>query len=427
MGILSGIKNFVIGDTSQQRDKVNAENWGNVSDAINNRSKALAYQSAMKDYFDKNPDQDSSAYKDVLSDDFLDDYSSAVNEANNYYTDQYTKNRWNELGKDGILSDTLRAVGQTASIGANALSSLRGGERDNWTDSGSYRNRRDVLSDIGAVAQTALELATAGAGIGAKTLGKTLAKGALTGAGYGVTNELMQNGKDTNMEQLATAAGVGGLMSAGLGAAGYGLGKLWNKYSSYVPSKSTVLTESNASAGAGNTMGAGSSDMAAYQEALNTLKNAGIDTSSDEAMKSSYRKAALKLHPDKIGGTGEEMSNLNSAMDTFKSLRDVVANAQSGTSSGATTVANTGPVVANTFLGKLKNFGLNVPNMGKDLANSKAGTTVSNLLKSKVGKAGVGLGGGLLLAKLLNNGGSSDGGLTDEELQELYNNYYGGY
>ena len=64
--------------------------------------------------------------------------------------------------------------------------------------------------------------------------------------------------------------------------------------------------------------------------------------------------------------------------------------------------------------------------MGKDIANTKAGTKVSNLLKTKKGKVGAGIGGGLLLAQLLRNNNSNSGEMSEEELNELYNYVYGG-
>ena len=75
---------------------------------------------------------------------------------------------------------------------------------------------------------------------------------------------------------------------------------------------------------------------------------------------------------------------------------------------------------------RVKAFGSNIPNMGRDLKNTKAGTKVSNLLKTKKGKVMAGAGGGLLLAQLLRNNNSNSGELSEEELNELYNYVYGG-
>ena len=87
-------------------------------------------------------------------------------------------------------------------------------------------------------------------------------------------------------------------------------------------------------------------------------------------------------------------------------------------------MANTGPV--RQSLGQqFSNFAGNIPNMRNDLANSKLGNRVSSLLKTKAGKVGAGVGGGLLLASLLSGGGNAQDELTDEELMQLYN-YYGG-
>ena len=60
------------------------------------------------------------------------------------------------------------------------------------------------------------------------------------------------------------------------------------------------------------------------------------------------------------------------------------------------------------------------------MGNTKAGTKVSSLLKTKKGKIGAGVGGGLLLAQLLRSRGNNTNGMSDEELAELYNYIYGG-
>ena len=134
-------------------------------------------------------------------------------------------------------------------------------------------------------------------------------------------------------------------------------------------------------------------------------------------MNKSFKKFAVSNHPDK-GGSTELFTKVNNAKTTYQ---DLLNNA------GATATANAAPVANNLdFLQRLKNFGSNVPNMGKDLANTKAGSKVANLLKTKKGKIGAGIGGGLLLAQLMRNNNSNSGEPSEEELQELYNYVYGG-
>ena len=79
-----------------------------------------------------------------------------------------------------------------------------------------------------------------------------------------------------------------------------------------------------------------------------------------------------------------------------------------------------------SFAEKLKNFGSNIPNMGRDLANTKVGTNIANLLKTKRGKVLLGGSAGLTLAGLMKNRNDNTGQLSDEEMQELYNYIYGG-
>lgn len=319
------------------------------------------------------------------------------------------RNRTNQLeaGKGlfsgvPILGDILSAPAQVVSAGKDLAES----GTSKW-DSG----KRDWLSDVGALGETALDVATLGAGsgatAGAKSLGKTIGKGAMLGAGYGLTGGLNEMGaKNFDLGRLATGTAIG----AGVGGGLAGLGGLWGKYSKPAPSSSTeIVPYSGATAGAGN---------AEYQNALNTLKNAGLDTTSTETLDKSFKKFAKTNHPD-LGGSAELFTSVNNAKNTYQ---DLLKNAGKATTSA--TPVYTAP--AQTFSQKLKNFGSNIPNMGRDLKNTKAGTRVSNLLKTKKGKVGAGIGGGLLLAQLLRNNNSNPDELSEEELNELYNYVYGG-
>ncbi len=299
-----------------------------------------------------------------------------------------------------VIGDLLSAPTQVVSAGKD----LAEGGLSKWQN-----GKRDWLSDIGALGETALDVATLGSGATAKTLGKTIGKGAALGAGYGLTGGLNEMGaKNFDLGQLALntsiGAGVGGALSGGL----YGLGKVWNKYSQPAPSKSTDLIPYSGGANTNST---------AYQDALNTLKGYGLDSNDvSGTLKKAYHNASRATHPDKGGS--------QAAFETIQDAYNVL------NGKGGATKATTAPIATTpnlSFREKLKNFGSNVPNMGKDLANTKAGTKVANLLKTKKGKVLAGAGGGLLLAQLMkNNNNSNSGELTDEELQELYNYIYGG-
>lgn len=299
-----------------------------------------------------------------------------------------------------VIGDLLSAPTQVVSAGKD----LAEGGLSKWQN-----GKRDWLSDVGALGETALDVATLGSGATAKTLGKTIGKGAALGAGYGLTGGLNEMGaKNFDLGQLALntgiGAGVGGALSGGI----YGLGKAWNKYSQPAPSKSTDLIPYSGGANTNST---------AYQDALNTLKGYGLDSNDvSGTLKKAYHNASRATHPDKGGS--------QAAFETIQDAYNVL------NGKGGATKATTAPIATTpnlSFREKLKNFGSNIPNMGKDLANTKAGTKVANLLKTKKGKVLAGAGGGLLLAQLMkNNNNSNSGELTDEELQELYNYVYGG-
>lgn len=299
-----------------------------------------------------------------------------------------------------VIGDLLSAPTQVVSAGKD----LAEGGLSKWQS-----GKRDWLSDVGALGETALDVATLGSGATAKTLGKTIGKGAAMGAGYGLTGGLNEMGaKNFDLGQLALntgiGAGVGGALSGGI----YGLGKAWNKYSQPAPSKSTDLIPYSGGANTNST---------AYQDALNTLKGYGLDSNDvSGTLKKAYHNASRATHPDKGGS--------QAAFETIQDAYNVL------NGKGGATKATTAPIATTpnlSFGEKLKNFGSNIPNMGKDLANTKAGTKVANLLKTKKGKVLAGAGGGLLLAQLMkNNNNSNSGELTDEELQELYNYVYGG-
>ena len=299
-----------------------------------------------------------------------------------------------------VIGDLLSAPTQVVSAGKD----LAEGGLSKWQS-----GKRDWLSDVGALGETALDVATLGSGATAKTLGKTIGKGAALGAGYGLTGGLNEMGaKNFDLGRLALStgigAGVGGALSGGI----YGLGKAWNKYSQPAPSKSTDIVPYSGGANTNST---------AYQDALNTLKGYGLDSNDvSGTLRKAYHKASIATHPDKGGS--------QAAFETIQDAYNVL-NGKGGATKAATAPIATTPNLS--FREKLKNFGSNIPNMGKDLANTKAGTKVANLLKTKKGKVLAGAGGGLLLAQLMkNNNNSNSGELTDEELQELYNYVYGG-
>ena len=320
---------------------------------------------------------------------------------------QYTgsmRNRTNQLEASKGLFSGVPVIGGLLSAPAQAVSAgkdLFESGTSKW-DSG----KRDAVSDIGAVGETALDLATLGTGMGAKTALGTIGKSAALGAGYGLTGGLNEIGKDTDLGTLALQTGLGGAIGGGIAGLGYGAGKLWNKYAKTSPSKELAIYNG------GNAQGG------AYQDALNTLKGAGLDTTNPETLNKSFKKWVVQNHPDR-GGSTELFQNVSGAKKLYQDALNGKASAT------ASQVANAGPV-RQSMGQQFRNLAGNIPNMRNDLANSKLGNRVSSLLKTKAGKVGAGVGGGLLLASLLKGRGNSQDELTDEELMQLYNNYGGG-
>lgn len=314
------------------------------------------------------------------------------------------RNRTNQLEASKGLFSGVPVIGGLLSAPAQAVSAgkdLFESGTSKW-DSG----KRDAVSDIGAVGETALDLATLGTGMGAKTALGTIGKSATLGAGYGLTGGLNEMGKDTDLGTLAMQTGLGGAIGGGIAGLGYGAGKLWNKYAKTSPSKELAIYNG------GNAQGG------AYQDALNTLKGAGLDTTNPETLNKSFKKWVVQNHPDR-GGSTELFQNVSGAKKLYQDALNGKASAT------ASQVANAGPV-RQSIGQQFRNFAGNIPNMRNDLANSKLGNRVSSLLKTKAGKVGAGVGGGLLLASLLRGGGNAQDELTDEELMQLYNNYGGG-
>lgn len=319
------------------------------------------------------------------------------------------RERTNQLNAGKGLFSGIPLVGELLSAPAQVVSAGK-----DLAESGTTKwqnGQRDWLSDLGALGETGIDIATlgsaSGAKAGAKTLGKTIGKGALLGAGYGFTGSLNDMGAknfDAGRLGLSTALGAG--IGGGIAGAGYGLGKAWNKYSQPAPSTSTeIIPYNGANAGATN---------AEYQNALNTLREAGIDTTSPETVNKTFKKFSIVNHPDK-GGSEALFKEVNNAKTLYQ---DFLNNAGKAT---AENVAYTAPELS--FKQKLKNFGSNIPNMGKDLKKAASGTKVAGLLKTKKGKIGAGIGGGLLLAQLMNSKKNNNQEMSDEE---LYNYIYGG-
>lgn len=329
------------------------------------------------------------------------------------------RNRTNQLEAGKGLFSGIPIVGDILSAPAQVVSAGK-----DLAESGTSKwenGKRDWLSDVGALGETALDVATLGAGsgatAGAKSLGKSIGKGAMLGAGYGLTGGLNEMGaKNFDLGRLATGTAIG----AGVGGGLAGLGRAWKKYAP------TTRTETITTAG----------DTTPYQEALNTLKNNATGARYSDVVTNLPTTQGLDLARINLNNLDEK-----TLKDMFRSGVKNVSN--KGANEMTTTLTNsknllqdflkngvpsstTTTTVPLSKMERVKAFGSNIPNMGRDLKNTKAGTKVSNLLKTKKGKVLAGAGGGLLLAQLLRNNNSNPDEMSEEELNELYNYVYGG-
>ena len=416
------LKDFFIGKTKDdymgEYNKSIKDTKQAQADAVYQQYQDKALYDANKDYFEKAGVSDPFAYsynKDGKWSNSLQDTIKTYDDYLGQLTAEKDKvarqQKYNIFG-DGLIGSTLKPFHQVGTgiqdLATSGISKWQSGERD-------------LLSDLGAAGEVALEVlpftkAGKALGVGAKSLGGALKNGALMGAGYGASSALSDMGaQDFDLGQLLTRTAIGGGMGAGMNALSHGVGKVWNKYSQPAPSKSTEIIKVGKSP-----------DVGEYQNYLKTLTDNGVDTSSYDAFKKTARKAVSSHHPDR-GGDEKVFKALNNAYEAFGKSNDEKM-FQDALSKATAPVGNAMPMSTTlpnqSFKQKLGNFRSNLPNMRKDIANSKvgkaAGNVTSKLLKSKTGKLGLGLGSGLLLSKLM-NGGSGNTDLNQMTEEELYN------
>ena len=407
-------------------------------------AKKTSYKDALKDkYYNEgiqsNYDRIYGGLNDYLDENYSGGarkYKSDIMQQNqlkqNQSTEAYKQGRNNYFG-NGLVGSLLNPIAQTATgIGDLAGLALSGGKYNAWDKSQNELGvSRDIGSDVGALGETALtvipmargaSLAKAGKAVKAgtatakqaarvaaskmpKTLGQKVAAGALGGAGFGAAGSLREMGfENFDPNQFALSTAVGGAVGGGLA----GLGSLWDKYTQPAPAKPSTSKELIPYTGGANV------NSGEYQNALNTLKEAGLDTTNPETLSKSFKKWAAKNHPD-LGGSAKDFTKVNNAKISYQKLYDMASKGGVPTtpvSSVATDIPK-------------QSFGQKLSNLKANVANTKAGAKASKFLKTKKGKVTAGIGGGLLLSQLLRNKGNQND-LSDEELAELYNYIYGG-
>lgn len=419
MGIIS---NLLFGDNSNKtsyKDAATQKAYNQISAATFDRQ-----YGDMTDYLNENYSGGARAFKT--------NYLTGLEDNAKNSIAQYKAGKNNYFG-NGLIGTLLNPIAQTVGgIGDLAALGLSGGKVNAWDGSKDYiGDKRDIGSDLGALGETALtvlpmarslKVAKAGKAVNAakaagnviepgtklakqaalweksqlpKSIGQKMAAGSLFGAGYGATGSL----RDMGFENFdAGQFGLSTALGAGMSGALAGLGGLWNKYTQPAPGKSLVPS-SGATANSGE-----------YQNALNTLKEAGIDTTNPDLAQKSFRKWSMTNHPD-VGGSEKLFQKVSGANDLYQKLYETAGKG------GAT------PIYSNV---PKQSFGQKLSNLRENVANTKAGTKVSSLLKTRKGKILAGGGAGLLLAQLLRSRGNNINNMSDEELQELYNYVYGG-
>lgn len=454
MGIIT---NLLFGDNSNNtsyKDAAYKKRFQDISNATYN-----SMYGGMTDYLDKNYEGGSSKFKYDFLGGLKDDADKTLQ--------GYKQSRYNTFG-NGIIGSLLNPIAQTASsVGDLTGMALSGGKVNAWDSSKDpIGAHRDWLSDLGALGETALtvvpavkglSVAKAGKAVNAakaagtviepgtklakqaallsksqlpKTIGQKMAGGALMGAGYGASGSLRDMGSENfDPGQFALSTAIGG----GVGGGMAGLGGLWNKYTSGVDKDAISKAMSEYS-----------KKNAPYQEALEKLKAEGI-TGEGDALQKSYKVWERANHPNNANvptllGDGINTISKSEAEDIYKEMIEEASKKATdkiqNISKALDIVKNNKPSGLNLSSIPRKqasNFGEALSNLKNNLITtnpngklSRYGTKASNLLKTRKGKIGVGLGGGLLLSQLMRGNNSNSGQLSDGEMQELYNYIYGG-
>lgn len=374
----------------KNKDQYDAEYNKAIKDAKQEKAKAQYdyyynkdLYDANKDYFDKMGVKDPSAsywndsgQRTNALTDTMNQYDKYLGELNKEKEEVARKNKYNIYG-DGIIGGLLNPFHQTGTAIQDFVTS---GTKE-WQN-----GNRDWLSDLGSAGEVALDLATLGSGsgatAGAKTLGKTIGKGALLGAGYGATGALRDMGaKNFNLGELALSTGIGAGVGGGATGLGYGIGKIGDKYASRAQNTRTL------------------------QDLYKQYQNSGAISAN-----------ALG---DGVGGASAATAQQSPVVEWLLNRDDLAKTKAGQVVQGIKDTISYNKMMGNSPANKMKN-------VTNKVTNSKAGTNVANLLKTKKGKVLLGGSAGLTLAGLMKNRNDNTRQLSDEEMQELYNYVYGG-
>lgn len=383
-----GLFDFLGGKTREQIDneyskalnKAGEERANAVFDAVYNNN----LYNANKDYFDK-----MGVEKPAYASEVSKAYSNEMNNLEKERAKAWRQNKYNVAG-NGMIGAIVNPLAQVGSIAGDMFASpfrAAAGEETN-----RYRRdpENDFLSDIGAIGETAFDVAgmgTLGDAVKGGTklmsnVGKTALRTGALGAGENAFSTIREQGQDTDWGDVALSGAIGGAFGGGLGAISQFGGNAANMAKNLRSGNTKQLAN-------------------AYADYL-TKKNSAI---TDTA----------RLLGDGAGGATVGTKGTYFLPDELK-----VAMQRMDTPLAKTRLGR----VAQGIADSRAIYGSPL----SSIANSRLGQTTRNILKTPAGKIGAGVGGGLLVANLLRGGGQPNTEMTDEELYQLLNNYNnGGY
>lgn len=253
MGFLS---NILFG--TDTRDSENSRNWQALNDARGDYAAAQAYQSYYKNLKEDDPDtynKIAGAYdmSGIESDSFLDPYSNNVGDARTTFDSAFKRNKYNELG-NGIIGSLLNPVGQVASLAGDLAYGAGTGD---WKNA----SKRDYLSDLGALASTALTFTGAGNLARTAPLASKIAAGATMGGAQNAAYNLWQNGSDAQAGDVLGDAAFGAAIGGAIPVVGNAIGN--------ITQRGAVKNVNNALRNAG--LGTGMNDASIYAAGKNIL------------------------------------------------------------------------------------------------------------------------------------------------------------
>lgn len=384
-----GLFDFLGGKTREQIDNDYAKALKSAGEERSRAVENAVYENnlynANKDYFDK-----MGVEKPAYASDVSKVYASEMNDLEKERAKAWRQNKYNVAG-NGMIGAIVNPLAQVGSIAGDMFASpfrAAAGEETN-----RYRRdpENDFLSDIGAIGETAFDVAgmgTLGDAVKGGTklmsnVGKTALRTGALGAGENAFSTIREQGQDTDWGDVALSGAIGGAFGGGLGA----LSQL-----------------------GGN--------------AANIAKQ--VRSPQMQALNGYYQQAlagrAQPLNPARMLGDGVGGASVGTAGNY---LDWVPKQAKAAMERSGTPLAKTGlGRVAQGIADSRAIYGSPL----SSIANSRLGQTTSNILKTPAGKIGAGVGGGLLVANLLRGGGQPNPEMTDEELYQLLNNYNnGGY